>query len=86
MKPQHTRLYTRGAMRFEANGTLDVAFTAMSGDRSDGGLHEPPVCQPGWAVFMSGLFNAVDGKPRPGNARENQTGSQDHSFRPWCGS
>ncbi|HEX9048564.1 MAG TPA: sigma-70 family RNA polymerase sigma factor, partial [Verrucomicrobiae bacterium] len=77
--------YTRGALRLNADGTLDRTF------RCD---VTPPGAAPQMAhvdvlpdgrIFLSGLFGTVDGEARPNYALLHPDGTVDESFQPWRG-
>lgn len=79
--------YTRGAFRFNADGSLDRGFYCEV-DRSGNSaamMAHLDVREDG-KIFMTGLFNSVDGKPRPGYAMLLPDGRVDESFEPWRGS
>lgn len=79
--------YTRGAFRFNADGSLDRGFYCEV-DRSGNSaamMAHLNVREDG-KIFMTGLFNSVDGKPRPGYAMLLSDGRVDESFEPWRGS
>ena len=78
--------YTRGAMRFEANGTLDRSFYCDVGRPEATAAFMSHLClSPDGRVFLSGLFDAVDGIPRPGYSMLLPDGRVDESFTPWRG-
>ena len=79
--------YNRGAMRFEADGSLDRSFYCDVGrPEATAAFMSHLSLSPDGRVLMSGLFNAVEGKPRPGYALLKPDGSLDHDFQPWRGS
>jgi len=86
--PQSGKLgqFQRGAIRLNPNGSLDrsfccrVEFPGSDANRAHLGL------QPDGRIVISGLFDSVDAKPRPGYARLLDDGRVDESFVPWHGS
>jgi len=78
--------YSRGAMRFEPDGTLDRSFFC---DVGRPGSVNPMIANLSVArdgrVFVSGSFGSVDGQPRPGYALLRPDGRLDDSFVPWRG-
>jgi RNA polymerase sigma factor (sigma-70 family) len=78
--------YTRGAMRFEANGSLDRTFYCNVGrPGSTAAMMAHLDLSTNGRIFMSGLFGDVDGKHRPGYAMLLPDGQVDDSFVPWRG-
>jgi RNA polymerase sigma factor (sigma-70 family) len=79
--------YTRGAMRLNPDGALDRSFYSDVGrpGASAAIMAHVDISSDG-RVFMSGLFDAMDGKARPGYAMMLPDGSVDASFEPWRGS
>jgi RNA polymerase sigma factor (sigma-70 family) len=80
-------VYCRGAMCLQPDGALDRSFFCDVG--------RPEVCDPARArlgvrpdgrVFVSGIFDTVDGKPRPSYTMLLADGRVDESFEPWRGS
>ena len=78
--------YTRGVMRFEADGTLDRSFYCDVGrpGASSAMAARLSLLSDG-RIFVSGMFDAVDGKPRHGHAILLADGRVDESFDPWRG-
>jgi RNA polymerase sigma factor (sigma-70 family) len=78
--------YTRGMLRFEADGTLDRSFLCDVGRPGGTSAMSAHVgLQNDGRIFLSGFFDAVDGKPRPGYAMLLADGDLDESFEPWRG-
>lgn len=85
--PQSGRLgyYERGAIRLNADGSLDRSFYCQAGfPGSDSSRSHVDYLQDG-KLLMSGLFDSIDGRPRPGYARLLPDGSVDESFVPTTG-
>jgi RNA polymerase sigma factor (sigma-70 family) len=83
--PQSGKLgqFQRGAFRLNPDGSLDRSFCCRVELPGSDAHRAHLVIQPGGRVFMSGLFDSVDGKPRPGYARLLPDGRVDESFAPW---
>jgi RNA polymerase sigma factor (sigma-70 family) len=78
--------YSRGAMRFEADGSLDRTFYCNVGrPGSTAAMMAHLDLSTNGRVFMSGLFGEVDGNHRPGYAMLLPDGRVDDSFVPWRG-
>jgi hypothetical protein len=83
--PQSGKLgqFQRGAFRLNPDGSLDRSFCCRVELPGSDAQRAHLVIQPDGRVFMSGLFDSVDGKPRPGYARLLSDGRVDESFAPW---
>ena len=82
--PQSGRLgyFERGAIRLNADGSLDRSFYCRAEfPGNDSSRAHVDLLQDG-KLLMSGLFDSVNGKPRPGYARLLSDGSVDESFVP----
>jgi RNA polymerase sigma factor (sigma-70 family) len=76
--------YSRGAMRFEADGSLDRTFYCNVGrPGSTAAMMAHLDLSTNGRIFISGLFGEVDGKHRPGYAMLLPDGRVDESFLPW---
>ena len=86
--PQSGKLgqFQRGAFRLNPDGSLDRSFCCHVELPGSDAHRAHLMIQPDDRVFMSGLFDSVDGKPRPGYARLLPDGRVDESFAPWQGS
>jgi RNA polymerase sigma factor (sigma-70 family) len=86
--PQSGKLgqFQRGAFRLNPDGSLDRSFCCCVELPGSDAHRAHLVIQPDGRVLMSGLFDSVDGKPRPGYARLLSDGRVDESFAPWQGS
>jgi uncharacterized delta-60 repeat protein len=77
---------TGGAFRFNPDGSLDRTFHC---DLVPANLantsHEHITAAPDGRLLLTGVFNAVDGKPRNGLAMLLPDGKLDESFEPWRG-
>ncbi|HZF02537.1 MAG TPA: sigma-70 family RNA polymerase sigma factor, partial [Methylomirabilota bacterium] len=83
--PQSGRFgqFTRLAFRLNADGSLDQSFSCRAELKASDGAQAHFDLQPDGKLLISGLFNNVDGKPRPGYARLLPDGRLDESFVPW---
>jgi RNA polymerase sigma factor (sigma-70 family) len=78
--------YTRGALRFETNGALDRSFyCTVDRSGSSSAMVAHIALHKGGRIFLTGLFNTVDDRPRPGQAVLLADGSVDESYEPWRG-
>ena len=77
---------TSGAFRFNPDGSLDHTFRF---NRAPNNLfntpHEHIIAASDGRLLLTGVFNAVDGKPRSGIAMLLSDGKLDKSFEPWRG-
>jgi len=77
---------TSGAFRFNPDGSLDRTFRF---NRAPNNLfntpHEHIIAASDGRLLLTGVFNAVDGKPRNGIAMLLSDGKLDKSFEPWRG-
>ena len=86
--PQSGRLgyFERGAIRLHADGSLDRSFYCRAEfPGSDSSRAHVDLLSDG-KLLLSGLFDSVNGQPRPGYARLLPDGSLDESFVPTTGS
>lgn len=78
--------YRRGVMRLLPDGTLDRTFLCQFNDAGACDPHRANVIlQAGGRMLVSGLFDAVDEKPRAGFAMLLPAGRVDESFAPTNG-
>ena len=78
--------FERGAIRLNADGSLDRSFYCRAAfPGNDASRAHLDLLRDG-KLLMSGLFDSVDGQPRPGYARLLSDGSVDESFVPTTGS
>ncbi len=78
--------FERGAIRLNPNGSLDRSFYCRGGFSATDSSRAHVISLPDGTLLMSGLFDAVAGKPRPGYVRLLADGSLDESFVPATGS
>lgn len=86
--PQSGRLgqFERGAFRLNPDGSLDRSFSSRAEFPGSDAQRAHVLVQPDGRVFLSGLFDAVEGQPRPGYASLLANGRVDEAFVPWRGS
>ena len=77
--------FGRGAFRFNLDGTLDRTFYCDVGINNSDASQDHVEINADGKILITGIFSAVDGKPRPGYALLNPDGSVDESFEPWRG-
>jgi len=77
--------FKRGAFRFRPDGSLDPDFDCRAEFPGCNPVSDHVDLHPDGRIFMSGLFYAVDGKPRAGYAMLLPNGRLDDSFQPWRG-
>ncbi len=72
----------RNVARFDANGTVDAAFTAVATATGGSETVSQVALQPDGKVLICGDFSALGGQPRPAIARLLPTGQLDAGFVP----
>ncbi len=77
--------FRRGAVRLYPDGSLDRSFYCRMEFHGSDSHRAHLGFQPDGRIFVSGLFDSVDGKPRPGYAMLLPDGRVDESFEPWRG-
>ncbi len=77
--------FKRGALRFEPNGDWDPTFDCRAEFPGSSAYNAHLDLCPDGRLFMSGLFDSVDGRPRPGYAMLLPKGRVDESFEPLAG-
>jgi len=85
--PQSGRLgqFARAVVRLNADGSLDPTFSCHAELTASDAARAHIDCQPDGKLLVSGLFDTVDGQPRPGYARLLSDGRVDDSFVPTTG-
>lgn len=77
--------FRRAAFRLNPDGSLDRTFFSSVTLPGSSAMNAHALVASDGRVFISGLFDAVDEKPRPGYALLMPNGSVDESFEPWRG-
>jgi RNA polymerase sigma factor (sigma-70 family) len=78
--------WSRGALRLNRDGSLDRTFLFDVGRHDSAADMAHVSTAADGRLLVSGLFDAVEGTPRPGYAMLNGDGSLDRTFQPWRGS
>jgi uncharacterized delta-60 repeat protein len=79
-------LTSSGAFRFHSDGSLDRTFQCnIEPVNNSAPQHTHITSTPDGRLLLTGVFHAVDGKPRNGYAMILPDGKLDDSFEPWRG-
>lgn len=78
-------LFTRGAFRLNADGSLDRTFLCDVKTPASITQMSSLAMLPDGRIFITGAFGRIDDKPRPNVAILLPDGSVDESFQPWNG-
>lgn len=74
--------FERGVIRLNGNGSLDRNFSCRAKFPGSDSARAHVDALPGGGYFFSGLFDSVDGQPRPGYAKLLSNGEVDEAFIP----
>jgi uncharacterized delta-60 repeat protein len=80
------RCWRAGALRLQPNGRLDPTFKCRTGSLGSFPFRDHVEVSADGRMLLSGWFDSVSGKPRPGYALLLPDGRVDASFEPWPGS
>ena len=77
--------YRRGAVRLNPDGSLDRSFYSSVSLPGSSAMNAHASVETNGRIMISGLFDALDEKNRPGYAILQRNGQVDQSFDPWHG-